>query len=148
MTTKHQFVEIFIGPGYTESQKKRIAADMIEIMVSEAMDGRGFNPATKRRKRFPKYADTYFKSGDPVDLTLQGDMLDAIQLLETTDESLIIGFENGTKQNAKADGNIRGTYGRPRPIPGKARPFLGVTISEASEVLENYERTRRRRRRT
>lgn len=147
MTTKHQFVEIFIGPGYTDRQKKRIADDLIEVMVEEAMGGRGINPETKRRKSFPGYSKKYFKYPDTPDLTLQGEMLDAIELLETRDESLVIGFKNGTKQNAKADGNIRGTYGKKRANPRKARPFLGVTIREASEVLDNYERTRRRRRR-
>jgi hypothetical protein len=135
---------VFIGPGFTARQKRKIADELIEVMVGEAVDGRGLYG--KRRRKFPKYSKKYYKYPDPVDLTLQGDMLEAIELLDTTDDSLVIGFKDGTEENAKADGNIRGTYGKQRPRPGKARPFLGVTIKEVSEVLDSYERRKRRNR--
>ena len=144
MATKHQFVEIFIGEGYTARQKKRIADELIDLMADEAMAGKGLYK--RRRKRFPDYSKGNPKKGQAVDLHISGDMLNAIELLDTTENSLIIGFEDGTEQNAKADGNIRGTYGRKRARPKKARPFLGVTATELDEVLESYEKRKRRRR--
>jgi hypothetical protein len=46
----------------------------------------------------------------------------------------MIGFENGTDENARADGNIRGTYGKPTPDSSKARDFLGIS----KEDLRRY----------
>ena len=141
MPTKHQKVKIKIGTGWTIAQKKRIANDLIEVMVDSALEGQGIYG--RQRRRFPKYSDQYHKSGTP-DLHLSGEMLDRIQVLDgQTDGELTIGFRDGTKANAKADGNIRGTYGKQRANRAKARPFLGVTVDELDEVLEGYEKRKK-----
>lgn len=64
-------------------------------------------------------------------------MLAAIDLLSHRNGKLNIGFENGTEENAKADGNIRGTFGNPRSV-AKGRNFLGLTRGEINAILEKY----------
>lgn len=137
MATKHQKVKIFIGEGYNQRERKKIADELIDVMVTQAELGKGLYGT--RRKSFPKYSKKYFKYGEDVDLVLSGEMLNAIDVLESTDDSLTIGFEDGTLQNAKADGNIRGTYGKSRANSKKARPFLGVTASELNDILSDFD---------
>ena len=42
------------------------------------------------------------------------------------------------EQEGKAEGNIRGTYGKRKPIPGKARPFLGLSRSELNIIEAGF----------
>jgi hypothetical protein len=63
-------------------------------------------------------------------------MLAALDVLDKTSRSVTIGFEPGSDENAKADGNIRGTYGKPTPDPKKARDFLGITETELSKIVK------------
>jgi hypothetical protein len=153
MAVKHQKVIIPIGTGFTPAQRRRIAEDLIEVMISRSEDGVGVygdpnNPKSLKRRSFPGYSDTYINSLDfkiagkspgNVNLTLSGDMLVAIDLLEDRGNKLVIGFEAGSEENARADGNIRGAYGG-APNPRKARPFLGVTADELDSVLKKYKK--------
>jgi len=73
-----------------------------------------------------------------VDLTLSGDMLSALRLLNQSPGEITIGYESGSTDNAKADGNIRGTYGKPKANPSKARDFLGISKQELEIIKENF----------
>ena len=93
--------------------------------------------------RFVKYEKAYEDSLDfklagkgPVNLQLSGDMLAALKPLKMTKNWIEVGFDRGSEENAKADGNIRGTYGQKSPIPGKARDFLGITEEELIKILK------------
>lgn len=140
MATKHQKVRIKIPDGYTRADVEAIADDLIDVMVEKAKDGKGIYG--KRRKKFPAYTKEYKKrkGSSFVDLTLHDEMLNDIDVLKVGPKTIDIGFENGTKQNAKADGNIRGTYGKSRANSAKARPFLGVTDAELKKILAKYDR--------
>lgn len=88
-----------------------------------------------------KYSEAYKKSLDfknagkgPVNLQLSGDMLAAIKVLKSTSNWIEVGFEKGSDENAKADGNIRGTYGSDTPNPKKARDFLGMEGKELDRL--------------
>jgi len=63
-------------------------------------------------------------------------MLDAIEVLSHKRGQVLIGFENGSEQNDKAEGNQTGSYGQPDPNPSKARRFLGLTDREYDAILE------------
>lgn len=145
MAAKHQFRDIKVSPAYTEEERRAIARDLVSYIRDRTKEGKG--PGGKEwGGGAGKYSDEYKKSlefkiagkDSTVDLTLSGDMLDSMDVLSTEGNKIRIGFENGTEENARADGNIRGTYGQDRPIPGKARPFLDLTPDEVKAVLEKY----------
>jgi len=98
----------------------------------------------KENNRFPRYTKEYTESLDfknagkskgNVNLKLSGDMLAAMDLLSHRKGSILVGFENGTPENARADGNIRGTYGQSEST-GKVRDFLGITPEDVNKILK------------
>lgn len=125
---------------------------MIDRIVTRTQD----DHKDKDGRSFPKYSDEYKKSLDfkiagkskAVDLTLSGDMLGALTLLKDSPGKIVVGFERGSEENARADGNIRGTYGQDSPDPSKARDFLGVSKKELKHILSDYtvDETKSRRR--
>lgn len=127
------------GLGLDENQRAEVADLVIERIVERTQQGKD-----KDGKRFAGYSKAYKDSLDfkvagktsKVDLQLSGDMLAAIEALDVTRRSITIGFEPGSDENAKADGNIRGTYGQSKPIPGKARDFLGITNRELAKIVD------------
>lgn len=141
MATKWQKIKIDLsGYGLNSDQKDEVSDLIIERIVNRTDKGRD-----KNNQRFEKYSKSYKdsldfkvagKKGKPVNLQLSGDMLAALDVLDKTSRSVTIGFENGSEENAKADGNIRGTYGKPSPDPKKARDFLGITDTELSKIIK------------
>ena len=142
MATKHQKIRVKIGEGFDADVRQEIAEDLIDVMIARSETGKGvYGPAGKKRKRkFPAYTDAYTKKKGQshVDLILRDEMLESMELLSDGPTTLTIGFRNGSKENAKADGNIRGTYGKQRASSKKARPFLGLTKTELNEVLKRH----------
>jgi len=68
-------------------------------------------------------------------LQLSGDMLAALKVLDSTKNYITVGFEKGSDENGKADGNIRGTYGKPSPV-GPKRDFLGISDKELVKLVK------------
>ena len=65
-------------------------------------------------------------------------MLNALEVLETSEGSITIGYNARDKfNNDKAEGNILGSYGGD-PNPAKARDFLGITEGELGTILNKY----------
>src|SRR5689334_18399124 len=121
MGTKHQKFSIEIPRNLDESDRAQLADDIIEFIVARTEKGRDVDGDS-----FPPYSEAYIKSlafkiggksARKVNLTLSGDMLAAIEVLESKRGKLTIGFRNGSPENDRADGNIRGTYGRGSPNP-------------------------------
>lgn len=141
MATKWQKIKIDLsGYGLSPDQKDEVADLIIERIVNRTDQGKD-----KNNRPFKEYSDSYKESldfkiagkkGKPVNLQLSGDMLAALSVLDKTSRSVTIGFERGSEENAKADGNIRGTYGKPTPDPKKARDFLGITIKELTDIIK------------
>jgi len=66
-------------------------------------------------------------------------MLGALTLLNHKSGSITIGYTKDDEfNNAKAEGNIKGTYGQKKPIKGKKRDFLGISNSELKEITDKY----------
>ena len=139
MATKWQKIKIDLsGYGLNSDQKDEVADLIIERIVNRTDQGKD-----KDGRKFAGYSKSYKESLDfkvagktnKVDLQLSGDMLAALSVLDQTSRSVVIGFERGSEENAKADGNIRGTYGKPTPDPKKARDFLGITDRELSKII-------------
>lgn len=151
MATEHQKFEIAIDPAYTKEERQAIADDIVDYIRERTKKGLGIGG----KKNFAKYSDAYEKSinfkiagktpGQTPDLTQSGDMLGAMDLLSDSEGKLVIGFENGSRENAIADGNIRGTYGHKSPV-GPKRDFLGVTKKELAEILKEYPLSDKRKR--
>lgn len=142
MPAKHQYIDIRIPKTLSRSERREIADLVVERIVDRTLDGKD-----KDNKPFKnnKYSESYIKSLDfdnagksesNVNLKLSGDMLAALTLLDDSDGKIRIGFENGSEENARADGNIRGTYGKQRGSSKKARPFLGITPKELKTIID------------
>ena len=141
MPTKWQRIKVDLsGYGLTPDEKDEVADLIIERIVNRTQQGKD-----KDGQRFSSYSQAYKESLDfkiagksnLVDLQLSGDMLAALSILDKTSRSVTIGFERGSEENAKADGNIRGTYGKSKPIPGKARDFLGISERELKRIVDD-----------
>lgn len=127
--------KVSISPSFKPKDRVAISDAIIEYIKNRTMDG-----VDKNLEKFANYKPSYaaFKGvgvGD-VDLVLSGDMLSDLKLLSHRNGELTIGFENGSKSNGKAEGNIKGTYGQPRPVQ-QPRDFLGITDVEVESLLDN-----------
>lgn len=150
MPTKHQKFRLNLT-GYSLEEREAIAVEVIDKIIKRTKQG-----LDKNGQPFEGYSKAYKDSlnfkiagkSSKVDLTLSGDMLDSIKILNNAGRSVEIGFEEGSEENGKADGNIRGTYGKPRPV-GPPRPFLGISDKELKAILNKYPpKTERSRNRT
>lgn len=121
---------------------------MIRNQIKEnANNGEGVTKTgVSRKKNFPGYTEEYAKykkkqrpsfDGSTVDLTLSAKMLSDFNLISHKKGSVLIGFENGTKSNAKAEGNITGSYGR-SPNKAKARNFLGLPAGQLKQLVKEF----------
>lgn len=139
MGAKWQKIDVAIPDGLTSDQRQRLADLIIDQIIRRTEDG-----LDKRGKPFAPYSKAYVKSLDfknagkskgSVNLTLSGDMLASLKLLDDASGRLRIGFDRGSDENARADGNIRGTYGADSPKKGKARDFLGISKGELRSLV-------------
>lgn len=142
-----QKTTIEIDKRYTKSQREVIARDVIDFIVDRTKEGKNKygNPWPGKAGNYsPSYVKSLNfrvsgKSKGKVNLKLSGDMLTDLDLISDKQGSLLIGFKNGTESNSKAEGNIKGTYGRRTPISGKKRDFLGITKKDLDDhILKKY----------
>jgi hypothetical protein len=143
-----QRVKIDIPKDFGPDERERLAFDILEHIRKRTSNGQGLNSNGTRLRQFPKYSESYSESLDfkiagkstsDVNLKLSGDMLDAMDLLNHRSGQITIGFENGSDENARAEGNILGSYGG-APNKAKARNFLGVTAKELEIIVKQYRR--------
>lgn len=143
MPAKHQVVAITIPKEYGPTERQAIAQDVLQFIRKRTQSGR----VDKNGKPFPGYSKEYIdsldfkiagKSKSAINLTLSGDMLAAMDLQRHEPGKIVIGFQNGTEENARADGNIRGTYGKDRGSKAKARDFLGIGRDDLQKILAAY----------
>lgn len=142
MSKKTIQVWIPIPKGYRPDERIAIGQDIVDFIIERSK--RGVN---KDGHRFKKYTKEYERSLDftnagktegKVDLTLSGDMLAALKILDQKPGAIKIGYQTSDPEAGRAEGNILGTYGQSRPT-GKARDFLGITEPALRrEVLSKY----------
>ena len=124
---------------YSPLEREAIAIEVIDRIVKRTKQGKDKNGDT-----FAPYSKTYTKSLDfqnagkskRVNLELSGDMLDSIEIVKNAPK-MEIGFSSNNPERGKAEGNILGTYGQPKPV-GPGRDFLGITDSELDSILRKY----------
>ena len=117
--------------------------ELLGEAVLEFIRLRTLSGKDKNNRSLPKYSADYAKakgvSRESVDLFLSGELLESMQLLSHKNGEIVIGFDKSDEQlNGKAEGNILGTYGQPKPIPGKKRDFLGITKQDLKSVLNEF----------
>jgi hypothetical protein len=141
MGVKHQRVTFDVPKDLDDDQRAQLADDIIETIRRRTERG-----IDRTGSKFPKYSADYAESLDfkvagksksQVNLTLSGDMLAALAVLDSKPGRITIGFEKGSDENARADGNIRGSYGG-SPNSSKARDFLGIPPGELQRLLRFY----------
>lgn len=123
---------------------REIRPDQREAIAEEIIDfirDRSFAGLDKNNRKFKKYTKQYAAKkgvsvGD-VDLVLEGEMLDELAMLSHKAGEITIGYEKGSDVNAKAEGNIIGSYGKD-PDPKKARDFLGLTKKDLLSIVQTY----------
>ncbi len=142
MSASQQKVIIPLPDDFDEDERLEIAADIIEHIKERSRSGQGVKKVGRGYQLydFPKYTKKYanYKGQSNVDLTLSMEMLESMIVLKSKPGEVTIGFESGSKVNAKAEGNQIGSYGQPSGNPKKARRFLGLTSEELSEIIDQY----------
>ena len=141
--------KIKIPRTYNKDERDAIAFDIIEKIIERTSKGKD-----KDGEPFPKYSSAYKKSlnfkiagkTDKVNLELSGDMLADMKLLSNKPGEIVIGYSDGTESNAKAEGNILGTYGSKISNKKKARDFLGIDESGLKSVLKKYPKNNKEKR--
>ena len=121
------------------ADRKKIAGAIIELIITRSAGG-----LDKNNKEFSNYNKDYaeFKGVgvSDVDLILSGEMLDSLEYLSSKPGEITIGYKEPSDELAgKVEGNRRGTYGQSKPIPGKARDFLGIDPDELDILVSAYE---------
>lgn len=140
MATKWQRFHIIPPKDFTPEMRLSLGKQVTEFVRQRSENG-----LNKNNRPFPKYSKAYENSLDfknagkssQVDLTLSGDMLIDLDVISNRPDKVIIGYKNGTENNAKADGNVRGTYGQSSPIRGKARDFMGITQKDLNQLIKD-----------
>jgi hypothetical protein len=146
LAAKQQKVVIPIPEDLSRQQRELLAGEIVEHIRERSESGTGVRARGRGFSLydFPGYSESYKasldfriagKSSGSIDLTLSGDMLAAMDALRVSKSSITVGFEAGTEENARAEGNQIGSYGG-SPNPRKARRFLGLTKSELDMLVE------------
>lgn len=125
------------------TQRKELGNKVIERIVDRTRE----EQLDKNNKpwKTPEYSEAYSKSADfkaagkqkgTVNLTLTGDMLDDLKVIEHGVGYIDIGYKTSYSGAGKVEGNIIGSYGKPNPRPKYARDFLGIKKDELGMLLE------------
>ena len=134
-------------PEYFDAQQRAdVAERVMEFIIDRSKKGYNVNGRDWTGKA-GEYTEAYAKrkgvsEGGPVDLSLSHDMLDGMRYFSSLSPrgQITVGYQKGTKLGEKAEGNIKGTYGQPDPIPGKARPFLDILQKDLQKIISKVEK--------
>jgi hypothetical protein len=133
-----QIMEVITIPKKLNKQQREVIAEEIVDFIRD----RTFGGYDKNNNKFPDYSEQYAnKKGvgeDEVDLVLSGELMDKLKVLKHKQGQIIIGYDGRSKKlNAKAEGNILGSYGRD-PDSSKARDFLGISKADLMSIIDVY----------
>ena len=136
-----------ISTKYNEEERIAIGIEILDVILARTKKGKD-----KDNKDFTGYSKSYVssfnfklagKNKNKVDLTLSGEMLNATTVLGSSDGSIDIGIpENDKFNNAKAEGNISGSYGG-KPDASKARDFMGISKKDLKKITDKYPTTKK-----
>ena len=135
MPAKWQRFRVDAPDDFTPGMREALGKEVVEFIRRRTESGKD-----KDGDRFIKYSKAYInskafkiagKSPSKVNLTLSGDMLIALDVLSHKSGSVLIGFEKGSEENARADGNVQ------------TRDFMGIKPSDLKKIIgkvrDNYD---------
>lgn len=126
--------------GLPEGIDHQTRLEIAEAAINHIID-RTKNKKNIWNRRFIKYTKQYAKrkgvGRTSVDLTFDDKMLNAMKLIQERRSKLKIGYRKNSKENAKCEGNMLGTYGKPSPVTSP-RKFLGMTQKEIVALVKRF----------
>ena len=146
---------VTIDKRYNKQEREAITAKIIDHIIDRTV----IKNRDKFGEKFPEYSKSYKdslefriagKSASKVDLQLSGDMLAALgEYTKSRTGKITIGYNPGSEENSKAEGNIKGTYGSTKTtkkitVKGKTkrvprgnlkRNFLGLSDDELRKKI-------------
>lgn len=143
-----QKFKVKVSKKYNPSERVALSAEIIDEIIKRTQDGKD-KKGNAFSGKASEYSESYKnslefkvagknKNAKP-NLTLSGEMLNALTLLSHKPGEITIGIPKDDEfNNAKAEGNIKGTYGQSKPIRGKKRDFMGISRSDLKTITEKY----------
>lgn len=134
--------EILLPADYDAEDAHTVAEEILNFIVERSKKGYGSDG-----DKFPGYSASYMKSNSfklggkssKVNLTLSGEMLDSLEVLQAKRGKIVIGFPKDSEMNGRAEGNILGTYGTSKPNPDKARNFMELSGKELAKIIRELD---------
>jgi len=134
--------EILLPTDYDTEDAQTVAEEILNFIVERSKKGLGSDG-----DKFPGYSKSYMESdafklggkSKKVDLTLSGEMLDSLEILQAKRGKIVIGFAKSSDMNGRAEGNILGTYGTSKPDPSRARNFMELSGKELSKIIRSLD---------
>lgn len=134
--------EILLPKDYDDDDAQTVAEEILNFIVERTKKGYGSDG-----EKFPGYSPSYkasdaFKLGgksSKVDLTLSGEMLDSLEVLEAKRGKIVFGYAKDSDMNGRADGNCRGSYGTSKDDPSKARNFMELSGKELAKIIRSLD---------
>lgn len=128
---------------YGPATRQAIGQAVIDQIVKRTQEQR----IDKNGKPLKGYSKTYAQTleakiagksaGEPANLTLHGDMLGSLTIVDETAKTITIGFDD-SKENAKAYGHISGMEGHPTIKKGKVRDFMGLPKKDLESIAAKF----------
>jgi len=137
-------IDLELPDGTTPVVRRRIEKDVGDFLVEQVLNSTADAHSPVAGERFPSLSKSYAKekkleggSGKP-DLTLHGDMMEALDARPTGDGKLDLGFFGD--QAWKADGHLKfsgAENGIPRRrfLPGEGQHFTSEIESEVEKII-------------
>lgn len=128
---------------FNSEQRLEVGRNVIKRVVERTRE----EYKNKNNRKFPGYSQTYIsskaflqggKSKNEVNLTLTGEMIDDLDIVEHGVGYVDIGYKTSYTGAGKVEGNVIGSYGR-EPNTKHARDFLGIKKDEAEEFILKVE---------
>lgn len=122
----------FVDPKYTEQERNEIGIAIVNYIVDRTKNGQGVGKTPFKKK----YSDNYIKTRDfeiaektptDVNLTLSGDMLASLEVLDT---SIVGRIKIGFVQEFENDKSVW--------VEQRGYKFLGLTDKELQGILSKY----------
>jgi len=133
--------EILLPKDYDDEDAQTVAEEILSFIIERTKKGKGSDGV-----KFPGYSPSYKasdafklggKSSSPVNLTLSGEMLDSLEVLEAKRGKIVFGYTEDSDMNGRADGNCRGSYGTSKDDPSKARNFMELSGKELARIIRS-----------